>query len=191
MWLRTTRQEKQLKKEHRSGCPINLALEVFGDKWSLIIIRDILFGNRRHFGTLLSQSEEGIVSNILADRLRRLTDAKMIVRSEDATHKQRGVYSLTERAIELLPILISIGAWGARHLRVSKEYAYRIEVLERGGPKLLRRFTGELRRDHIGNGGFSPSYREDGRVNPVFEAAIAQGRKTSRSVAKGKRSSKV
>jgi len=56
MWLRTTRQEKQLKKEHRSGCPINLALEVFGDKWSLIIIRDILFGNRRHFGTLLSQS---------------------------------------------------------------------------------------------------------------------------------------
>ncbi|MEK1875278.1 MAG: winged helix-turn-helix transcriptional regulator, partial [Rhizobium altiplani] len=56
----------------RSGCPINLTLEVLGDRWSLIVIRDIMFGNRRHFRELLQNSQEKIASNILADRLRRL-----------------------------------------------------------------------------------------------------------------------
>ena len=58
----------------RSGCPINLSLEVLGDKWSLLIIRDMMFGNRRHFRELLTKSEEGISSNILADRLKTLLD---------------------------------------------------------------------------------------------------------------------
>ena len=58
---------------HRSGCPINLTLEILGDRWSLIIIRDIMFGNRRHFRELLQKSEEGIASNILADRLKPRT----------------------------------------------------------------------------------------------------------------------
>ena len=57
---------------HRSGCPINLSLEVFGDRWSLIILRDMMFGGRRHFRELLTQSKEGISSNILADRLKML-----------------------------------------------------------------------------------------------------------------------
>ena len=60
--------------DHRSGCPINLTLEVVGDKWSLLIIRDMIFGNRRHFRELLLKSEEGIASNILADRMKRLVD---------------------------------------------------------------------------------------------------------------------
>jgi DNA-binding MarR family transcriptional regulator len=125
----------------------------------------------------------------LADRLRRLADAGMIVRSDDPTHKQRSFYSLTEKAIELLPILILIGAWGTKHLRVGKEYAFAATVLERGGPKLLRRFMAELRRDHLGSKGFSPSYNEDGRVNPVFEAALAHGRKTLRPLMKDRRPS--
>jgi DNA-binding HxlR family transcriptional regulator len=56
------------RSEHRSGCLTNLVLEVLGDKWSLVIIRDMIFGNRRHFRELLQKSEEGIASNILADR---------------------------------------------------------------------------------------------------------------------------
>jgi DNA-binding HxlR family transcriptional regulator len=184
---RPSRQEKQLKSDRRSGCPINLALEVFGDKWSLIVIRDIIFGNRRHFGTLLSQSEEGIASNILADRLRRLTEAKLIVQAADPTHKQRSVYSLTEMAIELLPILILLAAWGTKHLRVGGAYALRSRVLERGGPKLSRKLTAELRRDHIGAQGLLRSYNEDGRPSVVLEAAIAQGHKTMRSAESAKR----
>ena len=82
----------------RSGCPINLTLEVLGDKWSLLIIRDIMFGNRRHFRELLTRSEEGISSNILADRLKTLLEQGIITRDDDPTHKQKGIYSLTERA---------------------------------------------------------------------------------------------
>lgn len=58
--------------QHRSGCPINLTLEILGDRWSLIVIRDVMFGNRRHFRELLGDSEEGIASNILSARLKRL-----------------------------------------------------------------------------------------------------------------------
>jgi DNA-binding HxlR family transcriptional regulator len=73
--------------DHRSGCPINLSLEVFGDRWSLLILRDMVFGGKRHFRELL-RSEEGIASNILADRLKRLTDQGMVTRADDPTHKQ-------------------------------------------------------------------------------------------------------
>src|SRR4249919_3287508 len=90
---------------HRSGCPINLTLEVLGDKWSLLVIRDIIFGNRRHFRELLTRSEEGIASNILADRLKRLVDQGIISKADDPTHKQKSVYSLTDRGIELLPVI--------------------------------------------------------------------------------------
>src|ERR671931_1623318 len=96
---------------HRSGCPINLTLEVLGDRWSLLIIRDIMFGNRRHFRELLTRSEEGIASNILADRLKRLTEQGIISKADDPTHKQKAIYSLTEKGIELLPILAQIGIW--------------------------------------------------------------------------------
>ena len=72
---------------HRSGCPINLTLEVLGDKWSLIVVRDMMFGNRRHFRELLTQNEEGIASNILADRLKRLLAEDVVSRQDDPSHK--------------------------------------------------------------------------------------------------------
>src|SRR5206468_7954475 len=90
----TARLEPNMTDTSRSGCPINLSLEVLGDKWSLLIIRDMMFGNRRHFRELLTKSEEGISSNILADRLKTLLDEKIITREADPTHKQKGIYSL-------------------------------------------------------------------------------------------------
>ena len=97
--------------EHRSGCPINLTLETLGDRWSLIVIRDLMFGNRRHFRRLLTQSEEGIASNILAARLKRLEAAGLVSRRDDPSHKQKAIYSLTEAGIELVPLLAQMGAW--------------------------------------------------------------------------------
>ena len=67
----------------RSGCPINLTLEVIGDRWSLLVIRDIIFGNRRHFRELLTRSEEGISSNILAVRLKTLVEQGILTRTDD------------------------------------------------------------------------------------------------------------
>ena len=88
---------------------------MLGDRWSLIVIRDVMFGNRRHFRELLSNSEEGIASNILADRLKRLVDSGLLSRRDDPSHKQKAIYSLTEPAIELVPLLAQMGAWGRRH----------------------------------------------------------------------------
>jgi DNA-binding HxlR family transcriptional regulator len=134
----------------RSGCPINLTLEQLGDRWSLIVIRDVMFGNRRAYGELLAQSEEGIASNILADRLKRLTASGLLTRSADPSHKQKGIYSLTEASIQLVPLLAAMGAWGRRHTRASHELSVRAELLEQGGPRLWEAFMAELRHLHLG-----------------------------------------
>src|SRR6476469_3240012 len=95
--------------EPRSHCPINLSLEIFGDTWTLLLLRDIMFAGKRHFRELL-QSDEHISSNILADRLARLVENDVLTKSDDPTHKQKAIYSLTERGITLLPIVVQIGA---------------------------------------------------------------------------------
>jgi DNA-binding HxlR family transcriptional regulator len=135
--------------EKRSGCPINLALEVLGDRWSLIVIRDIMFGNRWHFRELLTHSQEGIASNILAARLKRLVEAGLLSRSDDPTHRQKGIYSLTEKAIQLVPVLVQLGAWGRRYLPTSPELAIRQQFMEEGGPPLWSAFADELRHIHL------------------------------------------
>lgn len=137
-------------KLRRSGCPINLTLETFGDRWSLIILRDTMFGGRRRsFRSLLTESMEGIASNILADRLRRLTDSGLLTRSADPGHKQKVVYSLTEKAIELVPLMAFMGSWGMKHALPSAELSARAKVLEDGGPPLWEEFMNELRHIHL------------------------------------------
>ena len=138
-----------MKDDMRSGCPINLSLEVFGDKWSLLIIRDMIFGGKRHFRELL-RSQEGISSNILADRLKLLVEQGMLTKRDDPTHKQKAIYSLTEMTIALVPIMAQLGAWGRRYLPVSEELSIRAELMENGGPALWDRFMDELRHDHLG-----------------------------------------
>lgn len=134
----------------RSGCPINLTMETLGDRWSLIVIRDIMFGDRRHYRELLSHSQEGIASNILADRLKKLMERGLLTRADDPSHKQKAIYSLTEPAIQLLPVLAQIGAWGRRHLPTTPELAIRAQLLEEGGPPLWDAFMAELRNVHLG-----------------------------------------
>jgi DNA-binding HxlR family transcriptional regulator len=135
---------------HRSACPINLSIEVLGDKWSLVILRDMIFGGRRHFRELLSGSMEGIASNILADRLKRLVEVGVLTRAEDPTHKQKAIYSLTEMGIELLPVMVALGTWGSKWLPVSDELSVRAIRLQDGGPKMWQRFMAELREEHLG-----------------------------------------
>ena len=134
----------------RSGCPINLALEVIGDKWSLIVIRDMMFGNRRHFRELLTRSDEGISSNILADRLKTLVEQGILTRSDDPTHRQKGVYSLTEQGIALLPAIAELASWGLKYLPASEEHSIRAQLMEEGGDRLIRDMMAELREIHLG-----------------------------------------
>lgn len=133
----------------RSGCPINAAVEVLGDRWSLIVLRDIMFGDRRHFRTLQRESEEGIVSNILASRLRDLVAAGLLTR-EDPGAGRRAAYSLTEAAIQLVPVLAELGWWGLRYQPTTEPLRVRAQVLHDGGPRLWDDFMSELRGRHLG-----------------------------------------
>jgi DNA-binding HxlR family transcriptional regulator len=137
---------------HRSYCPINLSLEIFGDRWTLLVLRDMMFGNKRHFREFL-QSDEGIASNILAARLALLVEHGILTRAGDATHKQKAVYSLTEKGIELFPIIVQIGAWGSRHVpaakKLEREARAMIRKVQEGGPPLWLRVMAELRATHL------------------------------------------
>jgi DNA-binding HxlR family transcriptional regulator len=148
--LQSARATKAGQGIHRSGCPINLTLEIIGDRWSLIVIRDVMFGNRRHYRELLNFSEEGIASNILADRLKRLVAAGLLSKRDDVTHKQKAIYSLTESAIQLVPLLAHMGAWGRRYTPASAELSIRAELLEKGGDAMCKAFMAELRSLHLG-----------------------------------------
>jgi len=134
----------------RSGCPINLTLEVIGDRWSLIVLRDMMFGNRRHFRELLAGSEERIASNVLAARLKHLVAVGLVTRAPDPNHKQKAILSLTGPAIELVPLIAEMSAWGLRHRPVTPELAIRARLLEEGGRPLLDAFMAELRHLHLG-----------------------------------------
>jgi DNA-binding HxlR family transcriptional regulator len=151
----------------RSECPINLAVEMLGDRWSLVILRDVMFAGKRHYRELLA-ADEGISTKVLADRLRSLTDAGLLTRRDDPTHKQKAIYSLTERSIALVPVLTHLGVWSHRHLGASDELSRSAEVLLRGGPDLWESFMDDLRETHLG-----PAARLRPKDEaPSFEAAL-------------------
>lgn len=160
----------------RSGCPINLTLEVVGDRWSLIVLRDLMFGNRRHFRELLTRSEEGIASNILAARLKKLVAEGLITRAPDPSHKQKAIYSLTEMGIALVPVFAAMGAWGRRFLPVSPKLSIRAQLLEEGGPELWEAFMAELRSMHLGAD--APSRSVFAELQTAYEAVVAEPGRT-------------
>lgn len=136
---------------HRSLCPINLALEIIGDRWSLLIVRDLMFSGRNHYRELL-QSEEGISSNILAERLGRLVEVGVLSRTIDPAHKQKAIYKLTRMGIDLLPVIAALGSWGSKYLPVTKQSAAVALSLEKGGAEELKRVHALLVEAHLASG---------------------------------------
>lgn len=134
----------------RSGCPINLAIELFGDRWTLLILRDIVFADRRRFRELLRQSDEKITSSVLADRLERLVEAGILTRGDDPTHKQKAVYSLTDRGVDLVPVLATIGNWGATHCPADPDRAAAARELDYQLPESWSALMDSLRASHSG-----------------------------------------
>jgi DNA-binding HxlR family transcriptional regulator len=136
---------------HRSQCPVNLLVEVVGDKWTLLILRDIIFYNRRHFNELLRLSEEGIASNILSDRLAMLEKEGMVTRGKapEDVHKQKVTYSLTEKSIDLLPLFVEAIGWSAKYLQVDCEKYKPAIALREGGPAMMEGFRQKLLHEHV------------------------------------------
>ena len=97
----------------RSDCPVNFAVEAFGDKWSLIIMRDVLFWGKRTYGDLLNR-DEGISTNILAARLDHLVDQGLIRRRPDPKDRRKETFEATDRGIDLIPIIVEMVAWSAK-----------------------------------------------------------------------------
>jgi DNA-binding HxlR family transcriptional regulator len=110
------------KPQRRSSCPINASLEIFGDRWSLLIIRDLMLRGFRSYKEFLS-SDEGIATNILAERLQRLEAAGVITTSRDAEDRRKVVYRLTEKGIDLAPILVELILWSAQHEETGAPHA--------------------------------------------------------------------
>ena len=119
---------------------VGAAVEVLGDRWALLILRDVIFADRRYFRALLLGSAEGIASNILADRLVRLTEAGILQRGT-AGRGQRARYSLTEAGIQTVPIIVALAEWGS-HWRSGGEDA--------GIPESVADLMNELRARHLG-----------------------------------------
>ena len=115
----------------------------------MLVLRDLMFGDRRHFRELLLGSEEGIASNILSSRLKRLVSAGLLTR-ETAARGQRAAYALTEAGIQTLPVMVALGSWGLAHRGGTRELRVRAELLRDGGPELVDRFMDELREAHLG-----------------------------------------
>jgi DNA-binding HxlR family transcriptional regulator len=134
--------------EPRSGCPVNAAVEVLGDRWSLLVLRDVILGDRRYFRALLTGSNEGIASNILADRLVRLVEAGILTRGT-AARGQRARYSLTEAGIQTLPIIYALGNWGLDWRPGSPELRSRQQIMRDGGPAFLAELMDDLRARHL------------------------------------------
>lgn len=100
----------------RSDCPLNFGLEIFGDKWSLLIVRDLMFFGKRYYNEFLS-SDESISTNTLAERLLMLEKQKIIKKEKDKSHKQKVIYTLTEKGIDLAPVIINIGLWSEKYAK--------------------------------------------------------------------------
>ena len=102
----------------RSTCPLSCALDLLGDRWSILVLRDIVMRDRHHFDEL--GKDEGIATNILAERLRRLGEAGLIEKQKDPRDGRRNFYTATERGADLIPTLLELGLWGAHHAEHSE-----------------------------------------------------------------------
>ena len=134
-------------ENHRSYCAISMALDVFGDKWSLVIIRDMMFGGKRHFRELL-QSDEKIASNILTDRLAMLEREGIITKASDPDHKQKIIYSLTQKGIDLLPIITQMVVWSFKYMPIDIEVNRHAKMVAEGGPEIQEAVMQQLRKEH-------------------------------------------
>jgi DNA-binding HxlR family transcriptional regulator len=135
------------RERRRSDCPINFGVQAFGDAWSLLIIRDLVYFGKKTYGEFLA-SEEGIATNVLASRLAWLEQNGILTRTPGETDRRKAIYALTEKGLDLIPILLEIANWSALHdaqtsapagwialVRADRENLTRLirETVKRGG----------------------------------------------------------
>ena len=136
---------KKKKITFRSDCPISTALDIFGDKWSLLVIRDVMFKGLNTYGDLL-KGGEGIATNILADRLALLECAGILSRTPHPDSKAKVLYRLTPKGTDLVPILAAIIAWSVKHYKVHPRAAAFTSEVKKDKAAALAQIYAQLKR---------------------------------------------
>ena len=134
--------------ELRSHCPINFTLEHFGDKWSFLIIRDLMFKGKRHYNEFL-EGGENVSTSVLGDRLKKLEAYGIISKGKDTVRKSRIRYSLTKKGIDLLPILIEMIIWGGEKDRLTESPEEFMDQAAQNKEALINRIREKLIREHL------------------------------------------
>jgi DNA-binding HxlR family transcriptional regulator len=129
----------------RSDCPISFALEIFGDRWTLIVLRDLMLRSRQRYKELL-KGDEGIATNVLAERLKRLEHRKLITKKRDPADARQFIYLPTELAVSLLPMLVEMTVWGIRTSDNDQGSDF-LERFETERDQLISELQAKIRKD--------------------------------------------
>lgn len=129
----------------RSDCPISCSLDIWGDKWSLLIVRDLMIAKQCTYGDFL-KSDEKIATNILASRLKTLEENNIIEKLSHPESKAKVLYKLTQKGIDLLPVLIEMQLWAEKHFTLSKESKSLLKIVKKDKEAFLKTRTKELKK---------------------------------------------
>ena len=132
--------------KRRSQCPISSSLDVWGDKWSLLIVRDLMFNKRFTYGDFL-KSEEKISTNILAARLLMLEKNDLIEKLEHPDSKAKVLYQLTQKGIDLIPVIVEINLWAEKYFQLSEEKKFLIKEIKSNKEKFISNSINSLLKD--------------------------------------------
>jgi DNA-binding HxlR family transcriptional regulator len=131
----------------RSHCPVNFGLEAFGDRWALLILRDIIFRGKRTYGEFL-RSEEGFATNILASRLEHLVRTGILQCEGDEKDGRKEIYSLTEKGLDLIPVIFEIVLWSEKHdiRSEAKRIKRLVELIRKDNRKISKKVREQVKR---------------------------------------------
>jgi len=131
------------KIKKRSDCPVSCSLDIWGDKWSLLIIRDLMFAKECTYGDLL-KSPEGIATNILASRLQVLEENKIIEKLDHPDSKAKVLYRLTKKGIDLLPIMIEINLWAEKYFSIPEDRKAMLKEVKKDKAGFIKSMSKDL-----------------------------------------------
>ncbi|HEX7028208.1 MAG TPA: helix-turn-helix domain-containing protein [Gammaproteobacteria bacterium] len=136
---------KKSRSKRRSACPIANSLDILGDRWSLVIIRDLMFRGKREYGELLD-SEEGVSTSVLAARLEHLQCAGIVTKTGHPDDLKKFRYHLTEKGIDLLPLMIELVLWGTQYVPNTSAPPEILKAMKKDREEFMRRVKQELKK---------------------------------------------
>jgi DNA-binding HxlR family transcriptional regulator len=134
----------------RSSCPVSCALDILGDKWTLLVVRDLIFFRKRYFGDF-QNSPEKIATNILSDRLKKLEEGHILLRRRDPANARKVIYMPTEKCLDLVPPIMELLRWGAKYVPESDVHENLVQQYEQDPMEFMAEIRQSLRKENEAN----------------------------------------